>query len=82
MKPQLAKFQIGKNGLTENFISSLALAFKNRKQVRISVLKSTARDKEKLKEIAEEIQKKLKVKTNFRLIGFTIILIKYGGSKA
>ncbi|MFH1425642.1 MAG: YhbY family RNA-binding protein [archaeon] len=76
MKPFIAKFQIGKQSLTKEFINSIALAFKNRRQVRISVLKSCTRDKDKIKQITEELQKSLPVKTNFRIIGFTIILIK------
>ena len=57
------KFQIGKNGLTSGIINSLELAFKNRKQVRISVLKSGTRDKEKIKQMAEEISNKLEGNT-------------------
>ena len=76
MKPFLAKFQIGKQGLTSSFIDSVAIAFKNKKQVRISVLKSAARDREEIKKMASEIQEKLPVKCKCRVIGFTIILIK------
>ena len=76
MKTTQVKFQLGKNGLTDNFIDSLVLAFKNRRQVRIPVLKSATRDKEEIKKIAEEIQDKINFKTASRIIGFTIILIK------
>ncbi|MFH1290345.1 MAG: YhbY family RNA-binding protein [Nanoarchaeota archaeon] len=73
--PTLAKFQIGKNGLTDGTIESLSLALKYHKQVRISVLKSACRNREELKKIAEELQEKLPIK-NHRVIGYTIILIK------
>jgi len=73
------KFQIGKSGLTEGIIESLRLAFKNHKQVRISVLKSAGRDKPKVIEMAEEISSKLKEGQKehaypYRVIGFTIAM--------
>lgn len=71
-----AKFQIGKNGLTEGTIESLNNVFKTHKQVRVSVLKSCCRDRAQLEEIAKELIKKIPVKLNARIIGYTIILIK------
>ncbi len=76
--PTLARFQIGKNGLTEGVISSLALALKNHKQVRISMLKSSGRDRKKMQDIALELKSKLPYSLGTRIIGFTIILIKLG----
>lgn len=70
------KFQIGKNGITPNVIESLSLAFKKHKQVRISVLKSAVRDKERVKEMAEEIKNALGENYAYRVIGFTIIMRK------
>lgn len=78
MPPPIAKFQIGKNGLTPGVLSSLALALKYHKQIRISVLKSATRDREKLKQMAQEILNKLPAKCDSRTIGYTIILIKKG----
>lgn len=72
-----AKFQIGKAGLTEGFISSLNLALKTHKRIRISVLKSAGREKESIKKMAEEICLKLIEKCNFKIVGFTIILIRH-----
>ena len=76
MKKFETKFQIGKSGITEGTIESLKLAFKTHKQVRISLLKSTGHTKEKTKEIAEQIKSKLPFKTDYKIIGFTIILRK------
>ena len=76
MKPYLAKIQIGKQGLTPGVLDSISAALKNHKQVRVSVLKSAERDKEKIKQIAEEITKQIQFKCNHKIIGFTIILIK------
>jgi RNA-binding protein YhbY len=76
----VAIFQIGKSGITQGVIDSLASALKNHKQVRISALKSSGRDRDKIKEMGEEICNKLSKKYGgsyfFKVIGFTIILKK------
>ena len=81
----IAKFQICKAGVTPGVIESLTLTFKNHKQVRISVLKASGRNKENIKEMAENIRRELSALTKFmyeyRIIGFTIILIKCGAKK-
>jgi len=71
-----AKFQIGKNKITDGLINSINLALKTHKQARISVLKSAAREREEIKKMAEELCQKLSVKCTNRIIGFTIILRK------
>lgn len=75
------RFQIGKFGITPGVIESLELAFKNHKSVRISVLKASGRDRDSIQKMAQEIIEKLKEKCDFRIIGFTIILIKRPGKK-
>ncbi|MBI2042930.1 YhbY family RNA-binding protein [Candidatus Pacearchaeota archaeon] len=69
--------QLGKNGVTENFIETLKTYFKNHNSVRISVLKSGTRDREEFRKIAEEIPKKLGENFTSRTIGFTIIVRKW-----
>ena len=69
-------FQIGKNGVTEGTLNSLDTAFKHHKRIRISVLKSATRNREELKALADKIQSSLKTKTVYKLIGYTIILMK------
>lgn len=73
--PTLAKFQIGKNGITEGVLESLALSLKYHRQVRISVLKSACRNRDELNKMASLLADKLPVR-NHRVIGYTIILIK------
>lgn len=70
------KFQIGKAGVTPGTLESLENAFKTHHQVRISVLKSAGHSKEKIKEIANSIVEGLKQPTQYRVLGFTIILNK------
>ncbi len=73
---KLAKFQIGKNGVTEGTIISLALALKNHKQIRISMLKASGRDRNSVHRTAQELESKLPFKLKTKVIGFTIILVK------
>ena len=72
-----SEIQIGKNGITENFIESLRINFNTHVQVRISVLKSADRDKEKVKEMAERILNDLGNNYTAKIIGFTIIIKKW-----
>lgn len=72
--------QIGKNGLTENFIETLRSHFKKNKTARISVLKSArpegAKGKEIVKKFSEEIAEKLGERYRVRTIGFVIVIKK------
>ena len=77
----IAKFQIGKNGITTGVINSLALALKNHRQVRVSMLKSSGRDRNSVHETAEQIKEKLQVKIEYKIIGFTIIIKKLANSR-
>lgn len=78
---RMTKFQIGKFGITPGVIESLSLALKNHKQIRISVLKASGRDRESIKTMANELISKLEENCDYKIIGFTIILIKKGSPK-
>jgi len=58
----IGNLQIGKQGITENFIESLKNYFKNVENVKISVLKSATRNKEELNNLSEKILEKLRKK--------------------
>lgn len=75
------KFQIGKDGITQGVLDSLNLSLKTHTHIRISVLKSATRDKEKTKEMAEKIVNILKYKCRYKIIGFTIILRRQSAKK-
>lgn len=77
MQKIIGQVQLGKNGITENFISSLENCFKTHKNVKVSVLKSVSRDKKKIKKFSEEILDKLGKNYTARVIGFTIVLKKW-----
>ncbi|MEK6825342.1 MAG: YhbY family RNA-binding protein [Nanoarchaeota archaeon] len=76
-----SQFQIGKFGVTPGVIDALSLVLKTHKHVRISVLKSSGRDKEKMKTMTQQLIDGLNFKTKnthtARIIGFTIILRKH-----
>jgi RNA-binding protein YhbY len=73
----VGQVQLGKLGLTDNFIVTLGNHFKKYKTIKISVLKSAGHDKEKVKEYSEELLKKLGKNYTSRVIGFTIVLKKW-----
>ncbi|MBX4212254.1 YhbY family RNA-binding protein [Candidatus Pacearchaeota archaeon] len=81
----VATFQIGKAGLTEGVIESLLAALKNHRQVRISVLQSSGRDRNSMESLAEDMKNMLSEKQSgnyyTKIIGFTIILKKASSQK-
>ena len=79
--PAIREIQLGKNGLTDNFIESLKNQFKNCNNVKISVLRSFCRDKKELEKVKEEILDKLGKNYTARAIGYTIALKKWRREK-
>jgi len=76
IKPEV-KMQIGKNGLTPDFIQSLKNTFKKRKKVKVKALKSAVGSKKEIEKIAKEIKKELGEENfNFGVIGHTIKIRK------
>jgi RNA-binding protein YhbY len=68
----ISRIQLGKNGITENFISTLKSHFEKHRDVRIQVLKSAREDKESMKKYEKEILEKLGKNYTARTIGFVI----------
>jgi RNA-binding protein YhbY len=75
------EMQLGKNGITENFISTLKSKFQKHENVRISVLKSAGHERSKVKEYSEKILDKLGNNYTSRIIGFKIVLKKWRRAK-
>lgn len=69
--------QIGKQGISENFISTLEGMFKTHENVRVCVLKSAGHDKESVKKMTEDILGKLGDKYTAKIVGFTIFVKKW-----
>ena len=74
---RIGNIQLGKQGLTENFLKTLQDHFKKFSNVKISVLRSCCRDKKELEKISDEILEKLGEFYTARNIGYTIILKKW-----
>ncbi len=75
------EMQLGKNGITDNFISTLKSNFQKHENVRISVLKSAGHERNKVKEYSDEILDKLGNNYTSRIIGFKIVLKKWRRAK-
>lgn len=75
--PSVRQIQLGKQGITDNFIESLKNQFKSCRNVKISVLKSAGANKEQVKKYAEELMEKLGGGYSLRVIGFTIALKRH-----
>ncbi|MBD3247631.1 hypothetical protein GF378_03360 [Candidatus Pacearchaeota archaeon] len=75
-KKTIGNLQLGKQGITDNFISGLKKMFNTHKNVKISVLQSARPEgkegKKKVKEYSKRILEKLGKKYTSRVIGFTI----------
>lgn len=81
VKAFFCKFQLGKQGVTDNFIGTLRTAFKTHKNIKVCVLKGAGREKQKVKEYAEEIINRLGKNYTTRVIGFTIMIKKWRKDK-
>jgi len=69
------KFQIGKSGLTQGVLEALRKGSENYKSIRISVLKSSGRDRNSIKELADSLISGLnyeKYSYTYKVIGFTM----------
>jgi RNA-binding protein YhbY len=71
------KFQIGKKGLTEEFIKQIETTFTTCRKVKIDILKSACRDKEEAKQIAKAIVDKLGKNFDYKLIGYVLTIMKF-----
>lgn len=71
------KMQLGKNGITENFISCMKTCFKSHENIKISVLKSAGHEREKIKEYSNKIIERLGRFYTAKIIGFTIMVKKW-----
>ncbi|MEX2017466.1 MAG: YhbY family RNA-binding protein [Candidatus Pacearchaeota archaeon] len=74
---QESSIQLGKKGVTEDFIITLKGHFENHQQVKISVLKNARKNKEDVKMHAEKILERMGKRYTYKTIGFTIILRKW-----
>lgn len=72
--------QLGKAGISDNFIETIRNSFKRHSTVKVSVLQSFSRDKADIKKAATEICEGIgteKFEYKSRIIGFTITLFRF-----
>ena len=74
---KIGHIQLGKQGVTENFIQTLKDHFNNHNNVRVSVLRSCCRDKEELKKITLNILEKLGNHYTAKTIGYVIAVKRW-----
>lgn len=73
----ISQIQLGKQGITENFLNTLENNFINHAIVKISVLKSAGHDKSKIKSYSEEILNALGKNFTAKIVGFKITIRKW-----
>jgi len=73
------QIQLGKNGLTREFLENLKKRFEKPavKNLKVSVLKSARESREDIKKYAEGIQESLGPKFTTRILGFSIFIKKW-----
>lgn len=72
----IRQLQLGKKGLTKEFLETLKKHFEKAKMLKISVLKSCCRDKQELKKIEKNLLKNLGENYRSRIVGYTINIKK------
>lgn len=73
----IKELQLGKNGITDNFIETVKTYFTDVRTVKISVLPSARESKADVKKYADELLKRLGKNFTAKCIGFTISLKKW-----
>jgi len=73
----IREIQLGKNGITDNFIKTLKTYFDKVRTVKVLVLPAARESKEDVKKYSKELLKKLGVHYTAKIIGFTITLKKW-----
>ncbi len=73
----IKKLQIGKNGLTPEFMAQIKTLFEAEKMLKVVLLKSACRDKKHAKEIANQIVEELGPKYRAKLIGYVMTISKF-----
>ena len=71
------EMQVGKKGLTEDFLADLKRRFDDAWNIKIHVLKNARENKDDVKKIAQEIQSFLGDKFTNKTLGFSIFLKKW-----
>ena len=71
------QIQLGKQGITHNFIETLKNHFNRHDNVKVHILKSAGHNKEDIKKYIRDIIEKLGKNYTAKTIGFTIFVKKW-----
>ena len=74
---QIKRLQIGKNGLSKEFIEQVKSIFEKEEVLKISILKSACRDKKEAEIIAKNLVESLGIKYGYTLIGYVLTVRRY-----
>jgi RNA-binding protein YhbY len=74
---KVIKLQVGKNGLTDEFIEQAKQCFEKTHFLKVHILKSACRGKEEAKKMADKLVESLGDKFNYKLIGYTLNIRKF-----
>jgi RNA-binding protein YhbY len=77
MVKQIKKMQIGKKGLTQEFIEQVRGIFKNEDFIKIDILKSACRDKKDAEKIGQELVETLGKNYTYKLVGYVLSVKKW-----
>ena len=73
----IREIQLGKNGITQNFIETLKTYFDKVRTVKVIVLPAARESKEDVKKYSKQLLEKLGNHYTSKVIGFTITLKKW-----
>jgi len=71
------RLQLGKNGLTNEFIAQVRAVFEHAEVIKISILKSACRNKDDAKAMAEKLIDTLGKRFVYRLVGYVLTINKF-----
>lgn len=74
---EIARLQIGKNGLTNAFIEQVKKISEKEERIKITILKSACRDKADAKELCDKMVEGLGKNYTYRLVGYVCTLLKF-----
>ena len=77
----ISSIQIGKKGVPENINETLQTYFKNHQNVKLVFLKTSYRDKKKIKDVVENIISHLGNNYTYRIVGFIVFIKKWRKAK-
>lgn len=73
----IKKLQIGKKGVTPEFVEQLKRIFENEQMLKVTILKSACRDKKAAEKMADELLDLLGKNYTYRLVGYTLTIRKW-----